>query len=260
MRVFDRRSMFAPLFLAWAWLFGSTATAAPPTLTVFAAASLTNALQDIGKAYTAKSGQPVKFSFASSSVVARQLEAGARADLFLSADTEWMDYVQARGLIDNDSRRNLLRGHLALIAPADSPVALHIAPGFRLAAALGPRGRLATGDPDYVPAGRYARSALTSLGVWADVADRLVRAENVRVALAYVARHEVPLGIVYETDARVEKGVRIVEIFPEGSHPPIVYPAAVTRKAGAGARDFNAFLRAPEGEAIFRRYGFTPLS
>lgn len=228
-------------------------------LTVFAAASLTNALEDVGRAYTARSGQPVRFSFASSSVVARQLEGGARADLFFSADLDWMEYVAARNLIDKATRRNILRGRLALIAPRGSTVRLAIGPGFPLAAALGRRGRLATGDPDYVPAGRYARSALLSLGVWNDVADRLVRADNVRVALAYVARGEAPLGIVYETDARIEPGVRVVSLFPASSHPPIVYPVAVTRKARAGARAFYDFVRGPEGDAIFRRYGLAPL-
>ncbi len=228
-------------------------------LTVFAAASLTNALEDVGRAYTVHTRQPVRFSFASSSVIARQLEGGARADLFFSADIEWMDYVAARNLIDKTTRVNILRGRLALIAPRASTVRLAIGPGFPLAAALGRRGRLATGDPDYVPVGRYARSALLSLGVWNDVADRMVRADNVRVALAYVARGEAPLGIVYQTDARIEPGVRIVSLFPAASHPPIVYPVAVTRKARPGARAFHDFVRGPEGDAIFRRYGFAPL-
>lgn len=225
-------------------------------LTVFAAASLTDALQAVGKAYTAKTGTPVRFSFASSSVVARQLEGGARADLFFSADLDWMDHVQARDLIDRRSRRNLLRGRLVLIAPADSKTALRIARGFPLAAALGERGRLATGDPDYVPAGRYARAALRALGVWPQVQDRLARADNVRVALAYVARHEAPLGIVYETDAKAETGVRVIGVFPQGSHAPIVYPVAIMRRASPGARGFYDFCNGPEGLAIFRRFGF----
>ncbi len=227
-----------------------------PPLTVFAAASLTNALNDIGKAYTAKTGQPVRFSFASSGVIARQLEAGAKADLFFSADTEWMDYVQTRGLIDTATRRDLLRGRLALIAPVASTIRLKIRPGFPLAAALGEKGRLSTGDPDSVPAGRYARAALTKLGVWPTVADRLVRADNVRVALTYVARGEAPLGIVYETDAAIEPGVRVVGIFPEASHAPIVYPVAVTKAATAGSADFYRFATGPEARAIYAKYKF----
>lgn len=225
-------------------------------VTVFAAASLTDALGEIGRVYTARFGRPVRFSFASSSVIARQIEGGARADLFVSADRQWMDHVEARGLIDNATRRDILRGRLALIAPRASTLRLAIRPGFPLVAALGRRGRLATGDPDFVPAGRYARAALRRLGVWDAVAGRLVRAENVRVALAYVARGEAPLGIVYETDARMQPGVRIVGLFPAASHPPIVYPAAVTRRAAPGTRAFYAFMRGPTGAAIFRRHGF----
>ncbi|WP_375395898.1 molybdate ABC transporter substrate-binding protein [uncultured Sphingomonas sp.] len=230
-----------------------------PPLTVFAAASLTNALTEIGKAYTAKTGQPVRFSFASSGVIARQIEAGAKADLFFSADTEWMDYVQTRGLIDPSTRRDLLRGRLALIAPAASTVRLTIKPGFALAAALGAKGRLSTGDPDSVPAGRYARAALTSLGVWPTVADRLVRADNVRTALTYVAHGEAPLGIVYETDAAIEPGVRIVGFFPEASHAPIVYPVAITKTAAPGSADFYRFATGPAARAIYAKYKFQPI-
>jgi molybdate transport system substrate-binding protein len=192
-------------------------------------------------------------------VIARQLEGGARADLFISADTDWMDYVQSRSLVDASSRRNLLRGRLALISGRENAIRLQIGPGFPLAAALGRRGRLATGDPDHVPAGRYARAALTSLGVWNDVADRLVRAENVRVALTYVARGEAPLGVVYESDARIEPGVRVVGLFPEASHPPILYPMALARGAHPEARDLQAYLRGPEADAIFQRHGFRTL-
>ena len=170
-------------------------------VTVFAAASLTSALGKLGDDYTKSTGVPVRFSFAASSTLARQIEAGAGADVFFSADQEWMDYLEQRGRIQKSSRHNLLGNRLALIAPADSKIQLTIAPGFPLARALGD-GRLATGDPDSVPVGRYARQALTSLGVWNEVADRLVRAEDVRHALVFVAQSEVPLGIVYETDAR----------------------------------------------------------
>lgn len=229
-------------------------SAAP--LTVFAAASLTDALQASGKAFTARTGKTVRFSFAASSALARQLEAGAPADMFLSADIEWMDYVQARNLIAPRSRANLLRGQLVLIAPADSPLKLRIAPRFPIAKVLGTDGRLATGDPDSVPAGRYAKAALAGLGGWPQVESRLARTENVRAALALVARKEVPLGIVYQTDARVEPRVRIVGIFPEKSHPPILYPVAITARAQPAARTFYKFLRGGEARAIFRSYGF----
>lgn len=224
-------------------------------LLVFAAASLTNVLDEVGTAYTQQTQQKVKFSYAASSALARQLEAGARADVFFSADLEWMDYVQARNLVDRATRRNVLGNRLVLVAPADSKIELKIAPGFALAAALG-TGRLATGDPESVPVGKYARSALTSLGVWNDVADKLVRADNVRSALAFIARGETPLGIVYETDARVEKRVRVVDFFPADSHPPIVYPVAVTAQATPGARQFVEFLQSAAAQSAFEKYGF----
>jgi len=224
-------------------------------LLVFAAASLTNALDDVATLYTQQTQQHVKFSYAASSALARQLEAGARADVFFSADLEWMDYVQARNLIDRSTRRNVLGNRLVLVAPADSKIELKIAPGFALASVLG-KNRLATGDPESVPAGKYARSALTSLGVWNEVADKLVRADNVRSALAFIARGETPLGIVYETDARVEKRVRIVDFFPADSHPPIVYPVAVTSQARPAARQFVEFLQSAPAQEAFKKYGF----
>ena len=230
----------------------------PPDLLIFAASSLTNVLEDIGKAYTVNTGQAVKFSFAASAVIARQIEGGARADVFFSADVEWMDYLEARNLIDRTTRRNVTSNRLALIAPVDSRIELKIAPNFALLAALG-GGRLATGDPDYVPVGRYARSALTTLGVWNDVADRLVRADNVRAALVFVARGEAPLGIVYQTDALSEPKVRIVDLFPVSSHLPIVYPVAVVTRAKPGARAFVDFLATPAARDLFEHYRFTSL-
>jgi molybdate transport system substrate-binding protein len=235
------------------------AHAQPKDVTVFAAASLTNALQDLGKAYTDRTGVKVTFSFASSSAVAKQIESGAPADLFVSADTEWMDYLQQRGLIQVPTRKDILSNRLVLIAPAGSTVKLKIAPGFPLVQALGKDGRLSTGDPDFVPAGRYARSALSNLGVWNDVADRLLRAENVRSAMAFVARGEAPLGIVYLSDVGVDKKVRIVGTFPASSHLPIVYPAALVKGAKAGAQDFYAFLQTPESRTVFEKYGFINL-
>ncbi len=243
-------------------VLGQSATSDTPTparaeLLVFAAASLTDVLDEVGAAYTSRSNQAVKFSFAASSTLARQIEAGARADAFVSADLDWMDYLQARNLIERATRTNVAANRLVLVAPADSTIELKIGPGFALASALG-SGRLATGDPESVPVGRYARSALTTLGVWNEVADRLVRTENVRSALAFIARGEVPLGIVYATDALVEKRVRIVDTFPADSHLPIVYPAAATAAARPGAREFVAFLREEPAQALLRKYGFQP--
>ena len=224
-------------------------------LLVFGAASLTNALDEIGAEFTKTTGQPVKFSYAASSVLARQIEAGAKADLFFSADVEWMDYLQARNLIDASTRKDVLGNRLVLIAPVSSRIELKIGPSFPLAAALG-KGRLSTGDPDSVPVGRYAKSALTTLGVWSSVADRLINADNVRSAMAFVSRGEAPLGIVYETDALIDNKVRIVDRFPASSHLPIVYPMAVTSVAQSSASSFAAYLRGPEAARIFRKNGF----
>jgi molybdate transport system substrate-binding protein len=234
------------------------ADVAAKPVTVFGAASLTNALGELGQAYTAAGGAPIRFSFAASSTLARQIESGAGAELFVSADEQWMDYLEQRGLIRAATRRDLLGNRLALIAPADSTITLEIGPGFPLAAALG-GGRLATGDPDNVPAGRYARAALTSLGAWDSVADRLVRAEDVRTALAFVARGEAPLGIVYATDAAIEKKVRVVGLFPEDSHPRIIYPLALTNAAGDEAAKFAEFLGSDAARAVFERLGFVVL-
>ncbi len=234
------------------------ADSSKPSITVFGAASLTNALQELGDSYSKDTSVPVKFSFAASSVLARQIDSGAKADIFFAADQEWMDYLQSRGLIDKTSRRDVLGNKLVLIAPADSNIELKIAPNFAIAAALG-GGRLATGDPDSVPVGKYARSALTSLGVWNEIQDRLVRAENVRSALMFVDRGEVPLGIVYETDALADKKVRVVDVFPAHSHLPIVYPIALTSVAKPGAAKFVGYLLSPAGDAIFKKYGFKTL-
>jgi molybdate transport system substrate-binding protein len=226
-------------------------------VTVFAAASLTNALQDIGRDFEVRSGIKVKFSFGASSLLARQIEAGADADIFFSADTEWMNYVAARKLIRVESRANVLSNRLALIVPAASTVTLKIAPGFALAAALGDS-RLSIADPDTVPAGKYAKAALTTLGVWDAVAGRLARAENVRAALAYVARGETGLGIVYETDAKAESKVRIVDVFAVDTHPAIVYPVALTQTANSrGANAFFAFIISDKAAAAFKRHGFS---
>jgi molybdate transport system substrate-binding protein len=237
---------------------GFAADAEPVAITVFAAASLTNALQDIGDAFTKSSSIPVKFSFAASSSLARQIESGAPAEVFVSADLEWMDYLEARKLIQPQSRHNVIGNRLVLIVPADSLAKLKIEPGFPLAAALGKQ-RLATGDPDSVPAGRYAKQALTKLGVWDSVADHLARTDSVRSALALVDRGEAPFGIVYETDALIDKNVRMIDVFPPDTHSPIVYPVALTSAAKPDAAKFVAFMRGPAGSAVFKSYGFAPL-
>jgi molybdate transport system substrate-binding protein len=226
---------------------------------VFAAASLTNVLQELGDEFSNESSIPIRFSFAASSTLARQIENGSPADIFFSADIEWMDYLQARKLIQSPSRHDVLGNELVLIAPADSKIVLKIGPGFALAAALG-KGRLATGDPDSVPVGRYAMQALTSLGVWNEVSERLVRADSVRSALAFVDRGEAMLGIVYATDALIDKNVRVVDVFPEDSHMAIIYPIALTRAGNADAARFLNFIRGPAGAIVFKRYGFTPLN
>ncbi len=229
-----------------------------PELLVYAAASLTDVLEELGKAYQTESGQVVKFSFAASSTLARQIEAGAKADIFVSADIDWADYLQNRNLLQPESRRNLLGNRLVLIAPADSDLQLKIAPGFALHAALGNR-RLSIGDPDSVPAGKYARSALTHLAVWNAVKDKLVLGDTVRTTLAFVDRGDAPVGIVYETDALIDKNVRIVDTFPASTHAPIVYPIALTNSARSGAERFIAFLRMSHSQTVFRKYGFSVL-
>lgn len=225
-------------------------------LVVFGAASLTDVLQQVGALYTKQSNVPVKFSFAASSALAKQIESGAPVDVFLSADQDWMNYLQEHKLIDAATRTDLLGNRLALIAPRDSKVSLKLERGAKLLAALGRDGRLATGDPDSVPVGKYAKAALTNLEMWSTLDPRLVRADNVRVALMYVARGEAPLGIVYATDAAIEPQVRIVDLFPESSHAPITYPVAATTRASADTVSFLAFLRSDAARAIFTRSGF----
>lgn len=259
MKLAARKSTRRAWLILIASLVGLSSFAAEPekAITVFAAASLTNVLQDLGDAFTKDSSIPVRFSFAASSALARQIENGSRADIFFSADVEWMDYLQARNLIQPSTRHDVAGNQLVLIAPIDSKVSLKIGPNFSLAAALG-KNRLATGDPDSVPVGRYAHEALAHLGVWDQVEARLVRADSVRSALAFVDRGEAALGIVYATDARIDKNVRVVDMFPAASHMPIVYPAALATGAKADAAKFLAYVRSPAGDLAFRHYGFTP--
>jgi molybdate transport system substrate-binding protein len=252
----------AAIFLALGALLASAAGRAEdtdkPGIIVFAAASLTNVLQELADGFTKETSTPVKFSFAASSALAHQIESGAPADIFFSADLDWMDYLQQRNLIDRQSRHDVVGNRLVLIAPAGSTIKLKIEPKFPLSVAL-EKGHLATGDPDSVPVGRYARESLTNLGVWSEIADRLVRADSVRSALAFVDRGEAALGIVYETDALIDKNVRVVDVFPPNSHAPIVYPIALTLSAKPGAAKFVTFIRGSAGDVAFKAYGFTPL-
>ncbi len=227
-------------------------------LTVFAAASLQNAFEEVARLYHERTGRGVRFSFAASSMLARQIEQGAPAAIFASADEAWMDYLQQRKLIVADTRKPLLGNRLVLVVPATNPVQVDLRPGFDFARVLGADGRWATGDPTSVPAGRYAQQALTRLGAWQFAERRLVRAENVRVALAFVERGEAAAGIVYATDAALSKKVRVAGVFPEDSHPPIVYPVAVVAaNDSAAARDFLRFLESPAALDACRRFGFS---
>jgi molybdate transport system substrate-binding protein len=250
-------------FLIAALLLTQAATAAQAQrepLLVFAAASLTDVLQQAGPLYTKQSNVEVKFSFAASSALAKQIESGAQADAFLSADQDWMNYLQERKLIKADTRSDLLGNRLVLIAPKDSKVTMKLQKGAPLLEALGPNGRLSTGDPDSVPVGKYAKTALGNLDLWSAIEPRLVRAENVRVALMYVSRGEAPLGIVYATDAAAEPQVRVVDLFPESSHAPITYPMAATTSASPETASFLKFLRGDAARAIFTKAGFTIVS
>ena len=238
----------------------SAAWAETRPILVFAAASLKNALDAINEGWQRDTRRPVTASYAASSTLAKQIENGAPADLFISADPDWMDYLQQRNLIKPESRSDLLGNSLVLIAPVSSTVKLTIAPGFALAAALG-GGRLAMADPAAVPAGLYGKAALEKLGVWSSVANRIAAAENVRAALLLVARGEAPLGIVYRTDAAIEPGVRIADTFPSDTHPPIVYPIALTASSdNPNAPSLLVFLRGAAARAQFQKAGFALLN
>ena len=243
-------------------LCGSAASAAQAqekSLTVFAAASMKNALDDIDAAYTARTGVRIAASYAASSTLAKQIEQGAPADIFLSADADWMDYATGKKNIDESTRVNLLGNSLVLIAPKDSRIdSVIIEPGFDLSKLAGD-GKIATGDVKAVPAGKYAKAALEKLGAWQAAEPKFAMADSVRAALTLVARGEAALGIVYSTDAKVEPGVKIVGAFPADSHPAIIYPVAATTTAKAEAADYLAFLRSSAAKTIFERYGFTYL-
>ena len=230
------------------------AETAEPTL-VFAAASLKNALDAVVEDYSKATGRTVTVSYAASSALARQIEQGAPADIFFSADLDWMDYLADENLIAADTRTTLLGNDIVLVAPLDSAVAITIAPDFPLAAALD-GGRLSMAQTESVPAGKYGKAALQSLGVWDSVAGSLAQADNVRAALALVSRGEAALGIVYASDAKADKGVKVVGIFPEDSHPPILYPVALTAIARPGARAFLDYLTSGKARPFFEAQGF----
>src|SRR6516162_188515 len=238
-------------------VWNSPASAQGQKLIIFAAASLKDALDEVNVAYQHENSQETATSYAASSTLAKQIEAAAPADVFISADLDWMDYLAKRNLIKPETRANLLGNRLVLIAPVNSPLNLAIAPNFPLAQALG-NGRLAIADPNGVPAGRYGKAALESLGVWSSVADRLAPAENVRATLALVARGEAPLGIVYQTDAAADKDVKIVGIFPQDTHPPIIYPiAVVVSSTNPAALGYLAYLKSRAARPTFEKHGFT---
>jgi molybdate transport system substrate-binding protein len=255
-----RRSLLLVLLAAWLALPAMTTAVQAADVTVFAAASLKDALDDAAKVYEAKTGHKVVISYAASSALAKQIEGGAPADMFFSADLDWMDYLQQKNMLDTASRRTLLGNTLVLIAPKDSTVSLPIEKNFPLLQALGADGKLAMASVDSVPAGKYGKAALIYLGVWEAVAPRVAQAENVRAALAFVARGETPLGIVYGTDAKAEPAVRVVGIFPEESHPKIEYPVALLAKAKPGARAFLDFLLSPQAAPSFEAQGFSILT
>ena len=250
---------FAGILSAFLLLFGaihSPATAQDKILTVFAAASMKNALDDINAAYTAKTGVKTTVSYAASSALAKQIEQGAPADVFISADTDWMDYAIGKKNINEPSRVNLLGNSIVLIAPKDSRIDnINIGAGFDLARLAGD-GKIATGDVKSVPVGKYAKAALEKLGSWQAAESKFAMAESVRAALALVARGEATLGIVYSTDARVEPGVKVVGTFPADSHPAIIYPVAATTTAKPETTDYLAFLRSTAAKNILEKYGF----
>jgi molybdate transport system substrate-binding protein len=224
---------------------------------VFAAASLKNALDEASTAWMRETGKRIVVSYAASNALAKQIEAGAPADLFFSADPDWMEYVASKGLIKPESRVSLLGNSLVLIAPKGSNIQVVLEPSVDLASILGSH-RLAMGHVNAVPAGKYGKAALEHLGAWRGVKDKIAQADNVRAALLLVSRGEAPLGIVYKTDAVSDQNVTIVAAFPESSHSPVVYPVALTKEASnPDAASFLAFLRSDQARTFFERQGFT---
>ncbi len=237
----------------------ATPARAQESPTVFAAASLTDALRALGQDWASRGNPTPRFSFAASSTLARQMEQGAPADLFMSADEQWMNYVQERNLIVNATRVSPIGNSLVLVAPANAARPVELTRETNIVALLGPNGRLATGDPAHVPVGRYAQAALTWMGQWDAVNPRLARADSVRSALLLVERGEAPYGIVYGTDAAISQGVRVVGTFPAASHTPVTYPFAITRRGenDAQARGFFGFITGPDARPTWQRFGFS---
>jgi molybdate transport system substrate-binding protein len=255
-----RRSVLAAFAAAITALVVQADAAEEKSITVFAAASMKNALVEVDTLFTKQSGIKVVASYAASSTLMKQIEQGAPADVYLSADVDWMDYGIKHNLIKNDTRENLLGNRLVLIAPKDSKIGnVTIAPGFDLAALAG-NGRIATGDVRAVPAGLYAKAALEKLGIWSSVESKIAMADNVRAALVLVVRGEAPLGIVYETDAKIDPSLKVIGVFPDDSHPPIIYPVAMTKNSKPDAVQYLAFLTTPEANSVFERYGFRVLA
>lgn len=250
---------YKPLFLfniLCSALLAFIAPLAAADTTVFAAASLKNALDEISQSWSAQKSGKVVVSYGGSPALARQIEKGAPADIFISADLEWMDYLAQRKLINDASRVNLLRNELVLIAPATAKLSVELKQGLKLGDLLG-NDRLSMADPDSVPAGKYGKASLEALGLWSQVATKIIRADNVRAALNFVARGETPLGIVYRTDAAAEDKVRVVAVFPANTHPPIVYPAALLADSkNAEAAAFFSYLKSNAATGIFRKHGF----
>ena len=254
------RSFRAALALIFLVVFApNSAFSAGESLTVFAAASLKEVLEEVGKLYHAGGGAEVRFSFAASSALAKQIAAGAPADLFVSADLKWMDDLDARKLLRPETRVNLLGNVLVVVAPATSTLETIAFTPEAFDRALG-AGKLATGEVNSVPVGIYAKTAFEKLGLWPTLGGRIAQSDSVRSALAFVARGEAPLGVVYATDARVEKAVKVLATFPAGSHEPVVYPVAITvASKQAEAAAFLAFLKGPAARAVFERAGFPVL-
>lgn len=252
----DRKLSLLLLFLMTPLMMGRVQA---EDVNLYAAASLTDVLTELSDVYQKQHPDVViKNSFAGSSTLAKQIENGAPADIFISADKDWTDYVQKRGLLNNQSRKSLLGNELVLIAPSTSNVSVLLDPVFNLNTSFS--GRLCTGDPASVPVGKYAKQALTHYNWWEKIESRIVGTEDVRTALAFVERGECTLGVVYKTDALLSKKVKVVATFPAASHTPIEYPGALTKNAGAESKAFWAFLQSNQAKSVFTRYGFSLLN